>query len=66
MSAATLRAAEVDRLDLLLRTPKDTESDLSTTFQALHERRYTGAITLHFRDGVPRVLELPAPQIKLR
>lgn len=54
-----------DRLDQLLAPPRTVESDLATLFQSLHDRKYTGPITLHFREGVPKVAEFVAPQIKL-
>ena len=33
---------------------------------ALHERRFTGAITLQFGQGVPSVLEIPAAATQIR
>ena len=33
---------------------------------ALYSQRFTGAITLHFKDGKPSVVDMPAPKIKLR
>lgn len=54
-----------DRLDQLLAPPRSLESDLATVLQQLYDRKYTGQVTLHFSDGVPRVAQLPAPQIKL-
>lgn len=55
-----------DRLDQLLAPPRTVESDTAALFKVLGDRRYTGPITLHFCDGIPKIAELPAPQIKLK
>lgn len=55
----------VDRLDQLLAPPRELESDLATVLTHLFERKYTGPVTLHCHDGVPKVIELPAPKIRL-
>ena len=54
-----------DRLDQLLAPPREVESDLQTVLQHLWDRKYTGPVTLHCHDGVPKVIELPAPKIRL-
>ncbi len=54
-----------DRLDQLLAPPRSIESDLATILKALHERRFTGKVSLHFSEGVPKIAEFVAPQIKL-
>lgn len=55
----------LERLDALLAPPRTIESCFPDLIQALYDRKYTGTITLHFSNGVPKVIELPAPQIKL-
>ena len=44
-----------------------TEEELSFAgvIKALYEQRFTGAITIHFKDGKASVIDLPAPKIKL-
>lgn len=42
------------------------EDDFATLLDALFSRRYTGAILLHFRNGVPKIVELPGVQITIR
>jgi sugar phosphate isomerase/epimerase len=55
----------LDRLDQLLAPPRSVESDFSTLLQALHDRKYTGPITLHFHNGEAKIAQFDAPQIKL-
>lgn len=64
-SAVSAVIVLTDRLDQLLAPPRTVESDLATLLQKLYDRRYTGPITLHFRNGTPAVCEFSAPQIKL-
>lgn len=54
-----------DRLDQLFAPPRSLESDVASLLQVLYDRRYTGPITWHFLDGVPKLAEFPAPKIKL-
>lgn len=54
-----------DRLDQIMAPPREIDSDLQTVLQHLYERRYTGPITLHFKDGMAKRAELPAPKIRL-
>jgi hypothetical protein len=54
------------RIDILLAQPAEAESDLATALQSLYQHRYTGPITVHFSAGIPRLIELPAPKVKLR
>ena len=63
MSAATI--VLTDRLDQLLAPPREIESDLATVMSHLFDRKYTGQVVLHYHDGVPKKVELPAPKIKL-
>lgn len=54
-----------DRLDQLLAPPRELHADLALLFTKLYERKYTGAITLHFHQGEAKVAEFPAPKISL-
>lgn len=59
-------ALSVDRLhQLLLAPPRSDEADLLTLLQTCYEKRFTGAVTLHFKDGRPLILELPPVQIRV-
>lgn len=31
---------------------------------ALYTQRFTGAVTLHLSDGLPRLVEVPGPTVK--
>jgi hypothetical protein len=41
------------------------EDDFSAVLMALYRRRYSGALTIHFRNGQPRTIELPGVQVTL-
>jgi len=45
--------------------PVHEQIDLHTLLQALYDRRFTGPVTLHFRDGKPLTADLPTPKIRL-
>ena len=56
----------LDRLQTLLTPAPDVkELDVAVLFASLFDRKYSGAITLHFRDGKPRIAEFEAPKLKL-
>lgn len=42
------------------------EDDFPTLLLTLHQTRYTGTVLLHVVNGVPKVVELPSRQIRLR
>ena len=39
--------------------------DFATLLQQLFEQKFTGAIVLNFRGGIPKVAEVPSVQIRL-
>lgn len=55
----------LDRLDQLLAPPRSIDAGFMELLQVLFDRRYTGKVVLHFHDGVAKVAEFPAPQIRL-
>ena len=46
---------------LLTSLPPDRPFNLLTFLDAVYEARYTGACTLHIRNGVPHQLDLGQP-----
>jgi hypothetical protein len=57
-TAATGTAQALDRMVI-------REDDYATALQAIYERGYTGAFTVHCLNGVPKRLEFPGVQIVL-
>ncbi len=53
----------VDRLDQILAPPREIHTDFPTLLQKIAERQYTGEVTLHFRMGVLKVIDVPGPKI---
>jgi hypothetical protein len=54
--------AEIDRaLDAL----QQHHAAFADALRAMYNRRYTGASTLHWQCGVPKILELPGTRIHL-
>lgn len=45
--------------------PDDGTLSFAGVLQSLYDQRYTGPITIHFKDGKPSVLDLPSPKIRL-
>jgi hypothetical protein len=41
------------------------DADLAALLQSLYDQRYTGSITLHCAEGIPRIAEVPGVRIKL-
>lgn len=41
------------------------ELDFAGLLMLLYEHRFTGAIVLNFRGGIPKVAEVPSVQIRL-
>ncbi len=39
--------------------------EVPAMFEYLYTHKYTGQITLHFHEGVPKLLELPPVRVKL-
>lgn len=54
-----------DRLDQIMAPPREVESTFQVLMEHLYDRRYTGQVTFHFKDGVAKCAELPSPKIKL-
>lgn len=52
-------------IDDLLSLPKEVQGELVNILTALHSTRYTGPITLHFHQGIPKTVQVPSPQIRL-
>jgi hypothetical protein len=44
---------------------RDESSDFATVIEALYSSKFTGPITIHFKDGKPSVVDLPSPKIRL-
>lgn len=42
--------------------PAPTWADVQA---ALYAQRFTGAVTLHLANGVPKVVEFPGPQLRV-
>jgi hypothetical protein len=51
-----------DALDRIQRS----EDDFATVLTAIFTRGYTGAVLLHCVNGVPKVVEFPSQQVRLR
>jgi hypothetical protein len=52
-------------VDELLTLPKELHAALSTVFTVLYQRKYTGPVTFHFRNGLPKKAQIPSPEICL-
>lgn len=59
------RLVITDRLDQVLAPPREIKAEFGELLKSLFDRQYTGRVVLHFHEGVAKVAEFPAPQIKL-
>lgn len=59
--------ARVDLIEnfVLVYKPKVPEETLPDLLQRLYEEQYTGSITFHWINGVPKKVEFPGDQVKL-
>ena len=46
-------------------SPATLPASFPETLAALYTQKYTGAVTLHFLQGVPTVAELPGPVTRI-
>ncbi len=45
--------------------PKVVDGHIADVFTAIYDQRYTGPVTFHCKNGVPKTVQVPAPEIRL-
>lgn len=58
--------AAVLTVDDLLTLPKEVEAEWSAVTEAIHRLKFTGPITINCHLGVPKTVQIPPPQIRLK
>ena len=53
-------------VEQILALPKEIQGDIVQIWTLIYERRFTGPVTINCHLGIPKTVQIPPPQIRLR